>query len=225
MKSQPHIAAIKELERGYQFFVKHFKVTELEKINVVFTLIPNGSKRRFNGWFAESKWKEKVDEEKIDSNPPEKYHEINICADTLNRNPEDIFETLLHEMAHLLNSVRGVNDCNPKNQYHNKKFKSVAEENFHLIVEKFPGRGYAKTSLSETSRKAIEQLNPNKEAFGYFRVFTPRLSLESPYIMISLKRKDWEDRLDALKEKLEMEEDSSYNAVVKRIIELYEFGQ
>jgi hypothetical protein len=54
-------------------------------------------------------------------------HEINIGAGTLARPIENVCATLLHEMCHYWNYVRGVQDCSRGGTYHNKRFKEAAE--------------------------------------------------------------------------------------------------
>ena len=77
--------------------------------DIVFTLIPNRSRSKFLGWFAQSRWVH-------NSN---KIHEINFAADFLNRAVSDIAETMIHEMTHLKNCMLGIKDCNAQ-QYHNR---------------------------------------------------------------------------------------------------------
>lgn len=54
-------------------------------------------------------------------------HEINIGAGTLARPIENLTATLLHEMVHYYNHVKGIQDCSRGNTYHNRKFKEAAE--------------------------------------------------------------------------------------------------
>jgi len=64
--------------------------------------------------------------------------------------PEELLSTLLHEVAHSLNHMNGVEDCS-SNQYHNVKFKTQAEA-LGLKTEKSK-KGYAQTSLTELGAK------------------------------------------------------------------------
>jgi hypothetical protein len=64
--------------------------------------------------------------------------------------PEDLFSTLLHEVAHSLNHANGIEDCS-SNQYHNAKFKTQAEA-LGLKTEKTK-KGYSSTSLTEFGAK------------------------------------------------------------------------
>lgn len=83
-------------------------------------------------------------------------HEVVVVAEHLNRSPEDIVETLLHEAAHAMNFQRGIKDCS-SNQYHNQRFKAAAEE-LGLVVQQVPHYGFARTSLPpETAASYTEE--------------------------------------------------------------------
>lgn len=78
----------------------------------------------------------------------EDRHELNISADYLNRPIENTVATLIHEMTHLLNLQRGIQDCSRGGSYHNKRFKEEAEK--HLIHIDYDSRiGYSVTSPTE----------------------------------------------------------------------------
>ena len=65
--------------------------------------------------------------------------------------PAELLSTLLHEVAHSMNHMNGVEDCS-SNQYHNKHFKAQAEA-LGLKTEEIKGKGYASTSLTELGAK------------------------------------------------------------------------
>lgn len=75
-------------------------------------------------------------------------HELNIGAGTLERPIENVAATLLHEMVHLYNLARGVQDCSRGGSYHNKKFKEEAEKR-GLIIEHHPSYGWTITTPSD----------------------------------------------------------------------------
>lgn len=77
-----------------------------------------------------------------------KWYEINLSAEHMDRGIELISATLIHEMVHLWNGINGIDDCNPKTQNHNNSFKSKAEE-VGLVVEKVDRKGWASTHLSD----------------------------------------------------------------------------
>lgn len=123
-----------------------------------FTLIPNRGKTAYLGWFFRGKWKEGKSNK----------NEINICPDTLKRPLEEVLETVLHEMAHYANYVKGIADCNA-NQYHNKHFKKRAES-FGMKVEKMRNRGYARTELNEYGMKMVTAFLKTKEGKAFDKI-------------------------------------------------------
>jgi len=72
------------------------------------------------------------------------FREINLCAEHMNRPVERVITTLMHEMCHLLNIQLGVQDTSRKGQYHNARFKEVAEAR-GLIVKQNQTYGYCIT--------------------------------------------------------------------------------
>jgi len=69
--------------------------------------------------------------DKVWSITDEHQHEINISAPYLNRPIINIACTILHEACHLYCFMNGIQDVSGNGVYHNKKFKTVAEE--HLL--------------------------------------------------------------------------------------------
>ena len=65
--------------------------------------------------------------------------------------PEELLSTLLHEVAHSLNHMNGIEDCS-SNQYHNAKFKAQAEA-LGLKTIEIKGKGHAATELTELGAK------------------------------------------------------------------------
>ena len=95
-------------------------------------------------------------------------HELNIGAGTLTRPIENIVATMLHEMVHLYNLQRGVQDTSRGGTYHNTKFRDEATKR-DLIIEHHPTYGWTITSPSDNlimwclERDLIEiQVNRNE---------------------------------------------------------------
>jgi hypothetical protein len=96
--------------------------------------------------------------------------ELNLTANYLRRHALDRWGTLIHEMVHLSNLQNGVLDCNPSNQYHNKKFKTLAES-VGLVVTKEGHRGWCRTrvatshldGINPVAEEAISSLNLNPQ--------------------------------------------------------------
>lgn len=73
--------------------------------------------------------------------------EVLLAGEALHLKPTDVFEVLLHEAAHGLNTARGVKDVSRGGRYHNAKFKATAIE-VGLRVGSMPPYGWAKTELA-----------------------------------------------------------------------------
>jgi curved DNA-binding protein CbpA len=58
----------------------------------------------------------------------QQYAEIMISGEGLRRTPREVLGTLLHEAAHALAHERGIKDTSRQGRYHNKHFKTHAEE-------------------------------------------------------------------------------------------------
>ncbi len=82
-------------------------------------------------------------------------HEVVVIAEHLDRPPEQILETLIHEAAHAYNHQRGVHDCS-KSQYHNRKYKETAEA-LGLEVRQVAHYGFALTSLAPGTAGKYEE--------------------------------------------------------------------
>lgn len=145
-----------ELYRAFDHFNKIFTDNSLPK--PVITIQESGRKNAY-GWFGKGFW--------YDNDQGAGVPEINISAEYLSRGVNGVLETLLHEMAHFYNAVNEIKDCS-SGQYHNKHFKRAAEM-FGLKVERSGTRGYAYTSLTETSQQAIETLKADESLFKDIR--------------------------------------------------------
>lgn len=85
------------------------------------------------------------------------YHEINISAEHLNRPPEKVLATLVHEMVHLYSMCNGISDTSKNGYYHNKRFKIEAEKRGLLISY----RKYIGYSITEPADSLIALLREN----------------------------------------------------------------
>lgn len=70
-------------------------------------------------------WKRKEDD----------TYEMNIAAEVLNCEIEEIIDTLLHEMVHLYCRENGIQEVSRGGKYHNGKFKALAEKCGLLCVK------------------------------------------------------------------------------------------
>lgn len=87
----------------------------------------------------------------------EGHYEINITAEYLNRSMAEIAGTLIHEMVHLYNLAKGVQDCSRGGTYHNKRFKAEAEKR-GLVIECTEKYGWTKTSLQPETLEFVNNL-------------------------------------------------------------------
>lgn len=117
-------------------------------------VVNSKGKRPAYGWCTG--WKAWSDNENADKD--EGYYEICITSEHLNREPKEVAETMLHEMAHLYNTLQGVQDCSRSGLYHNKKYKDAAEAH-GLIVSKTEKCGWAQTSFNEEAKEFFATLN------------------------------------------------------------------
>ena len=152
---------IETLEDLYSKF--NFKVFNGELETPVITLSPN-SKRGSGailGWFTTWRsWGTDKDNRPDGGSSTDSggYYEINVCAEYLTRPMNEIAGTLLHEMVHLYNQQRGVQDCSRSGYYHNKSFKEAAESH-GLIVTKSGSHGYSQTCLNYEMSEYVASLN------------------------------------------------------------------
>ncbi|WP_207223611.1 hypothetical protein [Pseudonocardia sediminis] len=77
--------------------------------------------------------------------------EVFVGGEGLARGPVDVFGTLLHEAAHALAHVRGVQDTSRQGRWHNARFKAFAEE-IGVAVEKDPKLGWSPTTVPDATR-------------------------------------------------------------------------
>ena len=170
-----------ELHRAFDHFNKTFAEGKLPK--VVITIQESG-RRNALGWYGKGFW--------ADSTCGTSACEINISAEHMNRSADSILETLIHEMAHLHNSINNIRDVS-SGQYHNKRFKEAAEK-FGLKVARYGNRGWAETTLDVESSEAIKQLNPNRDILTSLKRKTRRVIREKRYISLIISA-HFEDEL------------------------------
>lgn len=83
--------------------------------------------------------------------------EINIGAGTLARPIENVCATLLHEMCHQYNAMKGIKDVSRGTTYHNRAFKNTAESH-GLIISRSELYGW---TITEPSEKLIDWILTN----------------------------------------------------------------
>jgi len=144
-----------ELDRAYDFFNAEFAEGVLPK--AILTISRDTSKKAY-GWFCPNGWS--------DSSNYDQINEITLCQSAFTRGTDEIFDTLLHEMAHMYNFVshKKIVDCT-RQQRHNKIFKTAAER-FGLEVTSSTRFGYGHTSLGQVAKDAIAKLAPDYDVYA-----------------------------------------------------------
>ena len=143
----------------FDLFSKHFYEGELSRPAI--TVSPDGGRGAY-GWCS-------INE--IWNASGEKYREINLCAEYLDRPIFELAATLLHEMAHLYNLVHGIQDVSNNGYYHNQKFKATAEAH-GLHIEKHAKYGWTVTTLAPEAEAWI------RETLGEDKINASRLPVE-----------------------------------------------
>jgi len=99
----------------------------------------------------------------------EQRTEIMISGEGLRRSSRDVLGTLLHEAAHALAHARGIKDTSRQGRYHNKHFKTLAEE-LGLIAEHDPRIGWSASTITDVTKIAYaRQLRDLTEAMTLWR--------------------------------------------------------
>ena len=83
----------------------------------------------------------------------EQRTEIMISGEGLRRSPGEVLGTLLHEAAHALAHARGIKDTSRQGRYHNKHFKTHAEE-LGLTVEHDDRNGWSTSTITSATHTA-----------------------------------------------------------------------
>ena len=85
-------------------------------------------------------------------------NEINISAEHLDRNIENVMATLQHELIHFYCQINGIADTSQGGRYHNKNFKREAEAR-GLLISYAQYIGY---SVTQPSQEFIEVLKSHE---------------------------------------------------------------
>ena len=176
---EKHTNLINELYRSFDFFNGYFCDNKLPR--PIITLQGEKRKGKTLGWFGKNFWTEFGGEGTVEKSS---LHELNLTAEALYRDPKEVLQTMIHEMAHLKNAHDNIPDCNAA-QYHNSNFKKTAEF-FGLEVSRMKGRGWASTSLGEKANQVIELLAPKTELYKIVRTPPERYVPEPKVINLNV---------------------------------------
>ena len=92
-----------------------------------------------------------------------------ISGEGLRRSSQEVLGTLLHEAAHALAHARGIKDTSRQGRYHNKHFKTCAEE-LGLTVTHDDRNGWSASTITPATQTAYaRQLDALNEAMTLWR--------------------------------------------------------
>ncbi len=95
--------------------------------------------------------------------------EIMVSGEGLRRGARSVLGTLLHEATHAMSAARGIQDVSRQGRYHNKKFKTQAEE-LGITVEHDDRLGWSITTLPDgTAARYTDQLAALEAAITLWR--------------------------------------------------------
>lgn len=98
----------------------------------------------------------------------DEFYQININPINMNRKPEEILSTLLHEVIHYYCTLHKIKDC--KQKVHTTNYKDVAESH-GLNVEYDDDIGWSLTSLNDESIELVKDLiEEYKDDFVYMYI-------------------------------------------------------
>jgi transposase len=163
-KSEPHRSwgnfpagdIVGELERAYAFFNDRFFAGALDGAAITVERFL-GKRRRQAGDFCPRQWR--LGDRAVGH--------IALSAEVLGGGAAAALVVLLHEMVHLRNDQVGVVDCTPPYQYHNRHFRDAARLVGLECPHRDPRRGYWLTVAGLRGEKALAELQPREELFGW----------------------------------------------------------
>lgn len=154
-------SVIQELNRIFNLLNENFFENKLELPVII---IQSNSKKILGSCSNNRIWINK------DNDKLSKY-EINITAENLNMEIDEIVATLLHEMIHLYCSINNIKDTSNNSIYHNKKFKEESEKR-GLIISYAKTIGWSVTKLKEETKELIKTFNVDENLFKYYKFST-----------------------------------------------------
>ena len=124
-------------------------------------ILASGTETRQPRWghFASARWYVEASERA----------EVMISGEALRLTPAEVLAVILHEAAHALAHARGIKDTSRQGRYHNKHFKTHAEE-LGLTVEHDQRNGWSASKITHDAEHAYEgQLTALAEAMTLWR--------------------------------------------------------
>jgi len=131
------------------------------EIPAVVIILASGTETRQPRWghFASGRWYVEHDERA----------EVMISGEALRLTPAEVLAVILHEAAHALAHARGIKDTSRQGRYHNKQFKTHADE-LGLAVEHDQRNGWSASKITPDAEHAYnDQLTALAEAMTLWR--------------------------------------------------------
>lgn len=151
---------IKELHVAYRKLNEVFFKNELPTPAIV---IQSQGNRSAYGWVSVEKiWTSQDGEIQ--------QYELGIASEHLNNRENgylDVIQTLLHEMCHIANLEEGIQDCSRGNTYHNRKFKTRAENSgmVYPFDKPCPKLGFSQVVLTDSTKAIVQNIGIDESAF------------------------------------------------------------
>ena len=121
--------------------------------------IQRSGKNVTDSWFCQDKW---VD------NDGNYFHEINICAEIMNKGKLVVMTALLHSMIHMYCNVNGIAETARVGMYHNRLFKDESAKR-DLLTEKTPRNGLSKSIPTDKFQEFVENCDV-EDVFNIYRI-------------------------------------------------------
>jgi len=131
------------------------------QIPAVVIILASGTESRQPRWghFASGRWYVEHDQRA----------EVMISGEALRLTPAEVLAVILHEAAHALACARGIKDTSRQGRYHNKHFKTHAEQ-LGLAVEHDQRNGWSASKITDAAEHAYAaQLSALAEAMTLWR--------------------------------------------------------
>lgn len=145
------------LYKAFDLFNEHYFDNELPKCMIT---LQKKRENNYGHFVIEPTWFNQQSDDEV--------YEININPINMNREPEEILGTLLHECIHYYCTLNNLKDV--KSNKHSTVYKEVAE-NHGLYVEYDDKLGWSVTKMNEESSELIKDLiEEYKNDFWYMMV-------------------------------------------------------
>jgi DnaJ domain len=131
------------------------------QIPAVVIILASGTETRQPRWghFASGRWYVEHDERA----------EVMISGEALRLTPAEVLAVVLHEAAHALAFARGIKDTSRQGRYHNRQFKTCAEE-LGLVTEHDQRTGWSVSKITGHAEHAYaSQLDALAQAMTLWR--------------------------------------------------------